>query len=156
LEYKDTIVKTFRHVGLALDPNGSEDYDLKIKDLPNIAVGDYHREDLSQDMENDEVMATVLTTANKQEGKEGEIPEISNIVQSDNESAEDQPRDRYYTRQEALGGNPRVGNNQKDMTTDTEGNSSVEEGEEESDDNEFDPEEDLDNLAKTREDLNML
>jgi hypothetical protein len=39
-EYQDLIVKTFKHVGLSLNPNGSKDRELKIKDLPSIAVGD--------------------------------------------------------------------------------------------------------------------
>lgn len=42
-EYKQTIIDTFRHVGLSLHPNGSEDHEIKIKDLDNIAVGDYAR-----------------------------------------------------------------------------------------------------------------
>jgi hypothetical protein len=41
LEHKDTIIKTFRNVGLALNPNGSEDTELSIRDLPNIIVGDW-------------------------------------------------------------------------------------------------------------------
>jgi hypothetical protein len=41
IEYKGTIIKTFRNVGLALNPNGLEDSKLSIRDLPNITVGDY-------------------------------------------------------------------------------------------------------------------
>ena len=41
--HKDTIIKTFRQVGLSLNPDGSEDAELKIKDLPGIIVGDYNR-----------------------------------------------------------------------------------------------------------------
>jgi hypothetical protein len=40
-EYKDTIIKTFRSVGLSLNPDGSEDHELKIKGLADIKVGDY-------------------------------------------------------------------------------------------------------------------
>jgi hypothetical protein len=43
IEHKDTTIKTFRNVGLALNPDGSEDAELSIRDLPNIAVGDYTR-----------------------------------------------------------------------------------------------------------------
>jgi hypothetical protein len=46
LEYKDTIINTFRNVGLSLNPDGSEDMELKIKGIPNIQVGNYHRDDL--------------------------------------------------------------------------------------------------------------
>ena len=41
IEHKDTIIKTFRQVGLSLNPDGSEDSELKIRDLPGITVGDY-------------------------------------------------------------------------------------------------------------------
>ena len=40
--YKDTIIQTFRRVGLSLNPDGSEDHELKIKGLDDIQVGDYH------------------------------------------------------------------------------------------------------------------
>jgi hypothetical protein len=40
-EHKDTIVQTFRNVGLALNPDGSEDAELKIQDLPNLQVGEW-------------------------------------------------------------------------------------------------------------------
>jgi gluconate kinase len=42
-EHKETIVKTFRSIGLSLDPNGSQDSELKIQGLPNLVVGDYER-----------------------------------------------------------------------------------------------------------------
>ena len=42
-EYKETIIKTFCQVGLSLNPDGSEDLELKIKDLSDIVVGDYNQ-----------------------------------------------------------------------------------------------------------------
>jgi hypothetical protein len=42
-EYKQTIINTFRHVGLSLCPDGSEDHEIKIKGLDNIAIRDYAR-----------------------------------------------------------------------------------------------------------------
>ena len=42
-KYKDTIIQTFRRVGLSLNPDGSEDHELKIKGLDDIQVGDYSR-----------------------------------------------------------------------------------------------------------------
>jgi hypothetical protein len=30
---------------MALNPNGSKDAELKVKDIPNIAVGNYQRQD---------------------------------------------------------------------------------------------------------------
>jgi hypothetical protein len=44
VQYKDTIIQTFRHVGLSLNPDGSEDHEIKIKGLENIEVGDFSRE----------------------------------------------------------------------------------------------------------------
>jgi hypothetical protein len=40
-KYKDTIIQTFQQVGLTLNPNSSEDHELKIKGLENIQVGDF-------------------------------------------------------------------------------------------------------------------
>ena len=43
--YKETIITTFRRVGLSLNPDGSEDSEMKIKGLPDIKVGDFTREE---------------------------------------------------------------------------------------------------------------
>jgi len=48
IEYKDTIIATFRSVGMSLNPNGLEDGELKIKALNGITVGDWHRSDILQ------------------------------------------------------------------------------------------------------------
>ena len=40
-QYKDTIIQTFCNLSISLNPDGSEDSELKIQDLPNIEVGDY-------------------------------------------------------------------------------------------------------------------
>jgi hypothetical protein len=42
LEYKDTIINTFRNVGLSLNPNGFKDTEIKIKGLLDIKVGNYY------------------------------------------------------------------------------------------------------------------
>jgi len=73
LEYKDTIINTFRNVGLALNPNGSEDKELKIKGIPDIQVGNYCRNDLpSQQEEAEEVLslARAATVLKEQEEKQ--------------------------------------------------------------------------------------
>jgi DDE superfamily endonuclease len=49
IEYKDTIVRTFRQVGLSLNPNGSEDHEIKIKGLDGIVVGNYTQETIDED-----------------------------------------------------------------------------------------------------------
>jgi hypothetical protein len=43
--YKETIIKTFGKVGLSLNPDGSKDYKIKIKGLPDIQVSDFAREE---------------------------------------------------------------------------------------------------------------
>jgi hypothetical protein len=40
-QHKDTIVNTFRNLGLSLNLDGSKDFKLKIRDLPRIEVRDY-------------------------------------------------------------------------------------------------------------------
>jgi len=44
-KYQHVIIKTFRSVGLSLNPDGSEDKELKVKGLPDITVGDYTRKE---------------------------------------------------------------------------------------------------------------
>jgi hypothetical protein len=43
LEHKDAIISCFKNVGLSLPVDGSEDHLLKIRDLPDITVGDWQR-----------------------------------------------------------------------------------------------------------------
>jgi hypothetical protein len=43
LHHQDAIIKTFQNVGLALPTDGSKDHLLKIRDLSNITVGDWHQ-----------------------------------------------------------------------------------------------------------------
>jgi hypothetical protein len=71
LEYKDTIINTFQHVGLSLNPNGSQDERLKIRDLLDIIVGDYHRGDVvNQQEENEEAIALAEIDATYAEAEE--------------------------------------------------------------------------------------
>ena len=51
-QYKNTIIQTFRRLGLTVNPDGSEDAELKIKGLDGIKVGDWQRKDI--DTEEDE------------------------------------------------------------------------------------------------------
>jgi hypothetical protein len=46
-KHKDTIIETFQRIGLSLNPNGFEDYKIKIKGLDNIKVGDFRRQTLN-------------------------------------------------------------------------------------------------------------
>ena len=61
-QYQGTIVQTFRNLGLALNPDGSEDIELQIKDLSDMSIGDYNRTDLD-DAEEPEASAVVEAAA---------------------------------------------------------------------------------------------
>jgi hypothetical protein len=41
--YKSAIIKTFQNVGLSLNPDGSQDHLLSIRDLPNITIGNWQQ-----------------------------------------------------------------------------------------------------------------
>jgi hypothetical protein len=43
LEHKDAIIACFKNVGLSLAVDGSEDHLLKIRDLPNLTIGDWKK-----------------------------------------------------------------------------------------------------------------
>ena len=60
IEYKDTIIAAFRNVGMSLNPDGSEDGELKIKALDEITVGDWHWHNISQTEEQDTVTAQIV------------------------------------------------------------------------------------------------
>jgi hypothetical protein len=45
-KYKDAIISCFRHIGLSLPPDGSKDYELKVRDMPNLTVGDFTRDEV--------------------------------------------------------------------------------------------------------------
>jgi hypothetical protein len=78
LQYKDTIINTFRNVGLSLNPDSSEDQELTIKDLLDIAVGNYHcNVDVEQQGESEETVATAEAIAAIEEA-EAEVEEEEN------------------------------------------------------------------------------
>ena len=41
LEHKDAIIACFKNVGLSLLVDGSEDHLLKVRDCPNLTIGDW-------------------------------------------------------------------------------------------------------------------
>jgi hypothetical protein len=41
LEHKDAIIACFKNVGLSLLIDGSEDHLLKVRDCPNLTIGDW-------------------------------------------------------------------------------------------------------------------
>jgi hypothetical protein len=100
LEYKDTIINTFRSVELSLNPNSSEDSELKIKDLLDITVGDYRCTDVNQQEENNNAIAAAEVEAACIEAEEE--GDLSNTVTDLRPQRERRPaRDRYFLSQEA-------------------------------------------------------
>lgn len=47
-DYKDAITKTFRQTAISLPPDGSKDEEIRIRDIPNIEIGDYNREEVME------------------------------------------------------------------------------------------------------------
>lgn len=43
MEHKDAIIACFKNVGLSLAVDGSEDHLLKVRDCPNLTVGDWQK-----------------------------------------------------------------------------------------------------------------
>ena len=97
IEHKDTIINTFQNVGLSLNPDGSEDHKLKIKDLPNITVGDWHRQvegvpivDLINEGEGDTIIVDDgFTYITSKEASEGIIQGIENPNDNTLDSGDD-------------------------------------------------------------------
>jgi len=52
-DHKDTIINTFKNVGISLNPDGSEDHLLSIRDLPNITIGEWR---LPQEPDDDTII----------------------------------------------------------------------------------------------------
>ena len=102
---------------MALNPNGSKDAELKVKDIPDIAVGNYQRQDgLSQKEDAEKALALAVAAAAKKE---------DNVLQEEGNEDDDKDgkdidllplppqrtkrlpaRDRYFLSQEAEEGSP--------------------------------------------------
>ncbi len=59
IEYKDIIIIAFRSIRISLNPNRSENGELKIKVLDRITIRDQHQLDISQTEEQDKVLAQI-------------------------------------------------------------------------------------------------
>src|SRR5947199_2367896 len=75
LEHKDAIISCFKNVGLSLAVDGSEDHLLKIRDLPDITVGDWQQRAPEGTTENpapvnddDDIEGTLYTAREVEEG----------------------------------------------------------------------------------------
>lgn len=82
----DLIRQTFRKLGLSLTVDGSEDTELKIRDLPNIEVGDWHLEEDEEEVQPDDPVeideATGMT-------HEGDSMHVENEVIDEEEGGEE-------------------------------------------------------------------
>jgi hypothetical protein len=95
LEYKDTIVKTFQSLGMALNPDGSEDAELKVKGIPDIAVGNYQRQDgLNQKEDAEEALTLAVAAAAKKEDNVLQEEDILNALSEGNEDGNDDDDDK--------------------------------------------------------------
>jgi hypothetical protein len=181
LEYKETIISTFRSVGLSLNPNGSEDKELKIKDLPDITIGDYHC-NVEQQEEWEETAAIAEAVANCAEAEaeaEAEADEEDNWekLQEDNLSDNERhaqgittsvtdfvrpqrerrlARDRYFLSQEAEEGDPLCFEDPAEATTETDANVGDNwDSDETEDDEDFNPNEEMEDMEIVQKDHNM-
>jgi hypothetical protein len=176
LEYKDTIVKTFRSLGMALNPNGSKDAELKVKGIPDIAVGNYQRQDgLNQKEDAEEALELAVAVAAKKEDNALQEEDILNALSEGNKDDEDidlgptlianllplhpqrtkrlLARDRYFLSQEAEEGSPLCLEDPADATTESE---DQDDGWDEEESDEFDPDEEAEDYAMVQQDHHML
>jgi hypothetical protein len=129
---------------MSLNPDGSEDKELRIKGIPDLVVGDYHRYNLpSQQEEAEEVLALAGAATVLQKGEEKQLQQsIEDALAAGDPDEEDQDptvpfvsvtellrpqrlrrlpaRDRYFTEEEAEAGDPRVVEDPADQTTESE------------------------------------
>jgi hypothetical protein len=166
----------FRNVGLSLNPDGSEDAELKIKDLPDVTIRDYHC-DIEQQKESEETAAAAQAVATVVEA-EAEAEEEDNWEQLHKGSVSENKRfqginspthvadflhlwrqhhparDRYFLSQEAEDGDPLCIDN-NDTTTDIEDCLGDDWDSDDTKDNEFDPDEDMEDIEMVQKDHNM-
>jgi hypothetical protein len=122
------IIKSFRQVGLSLNPDGSKDLEIKIKDLEGIEVGNWELEiDITQEEDEESIAMEAVLEAEK-------APKLPAII-DDNDKNNEQDinitkaslrprklaRDQYFTAEEAAAADtgiaPLIVNNQEDSDT---------------------------------------
>jgi hypothetical protein len=178
LEYKDTIINTFRAVGLALNPDGSQDEELKVKGLPFIAVGDYTRNDLTQLEDSELAIEVAQVEAACKEAKEKEEEEdlwakvnegdldeedsrgigtyVTDLVRPSRDHRHRPAEDRYFLSYEAQDGDPLLEEDLSGETTDTESHLAGGWDEEDEDqDQDFDPDEVIEDFEMVQKDHRM-
>jgi hypothetical protein len=147
---------------MALNPDGSEDAELKIKGIPDIFIGNYQRQDnLNQREDAEEALALATATATKEEEavlkavseEEEDILDNNLILSPRPERTKRLPaRNRYFLSQEAEEGSPLCLEDPADATTDTEGQ---DDGWDEDESDEFDPDKEVEDYAMVQQDHHM-
>jgi hypothetical protein len=152
-------------VGLALNPDSSEDKELKIKGILDIEVGDYSQDDLLGQKEDAEEALALAEAANRQmeEGEQQHKAYIDNAIAENNKDDEDrdsltvaidllrpqrikrQPaRDCYFTAEEAEAGDTLVVQDPVGETTDSE--DQLADGWDDDDEDDFDPDVEMEDV----------
>jgi len=159
-----------------LNPDGSEDIELKVKGIPDIAVGNYQRQDgLNQKEDAEEALAFAIAAAAKKEDNVLQEEDILNALSEGDKDDEDidprtgptfvadlllrpqrtkrlPARDRYFLSQEAEEGSPLCFEDPADATTESE---DQDDGWDENDSDEFDPDEEAEDYAMVQQDHHM-
>jgi hypothetical protein len=104
VQYKDTIIQTFRRLRLSLNPDSSEDHKIKIKGLEDIKVGDFSR--IESELENGlgslmvsniEAVEAIQVKLAAQVAKSKERMEEESLDNSDNGDNGDKEHEEVFT-----------------------------------------------------------
>lgn len=104
-KHQKSLIDTFANVGMSLNPDGSEDHKIKVKDLPNLTIGDYRRRPTS--------------TAPSAEASSFITKPPSLIIEDDSDTIEVDTGATYVTRAEVAHGINTQLENLNDVTTDS-------------------------------------
>jgi hypothetical protein len=164
---------------LALNPNGSQDEELKIKGIPDIQVGDYHQDDLpSQKEEAEEVLALAGTANVQKEQEEKQLKQdiddaiakgdfhnkdrdpkdpsafVTDLLRLPSQRIKRLPaRDCYFTAEETEAGDPHIVIDPTELTTDSEDD--LADGWDDDEEDEFDPDDEMEDSEMVQEDHHM-
>lgn len=136
-QHKDTIINTFRNLGLSLNPNGSEDSQLKIQDILDITIGEWkllEEDTIIIDSQAPSTHATNLDFQNP-------IAPFTIELRTRSQTTTSTRKGLYYTHKEIEEGISDREDDENDITTDS--GDDTEARFDSDDDKEFDPEYDI-------------
>ena len=135
-QHKDTIINTFRNLGLSLNPNGSEDSQLKIQDILDITIGEWKL------LEEDTIIIDSQAPSTHATNLDFQNPIAPFTIELRTRSQTTSTRkDLYYTHKEIEEGISDREDDENDITTDS--GDDTEARFDSDDDKEFDPEYDI-------------